>query len=211
MTTPRTADRGQQVTVSTTNKVATKTARLQRITEILEHHDVASQAQLLELLATAGFDVTQATLSRDLDELRAVKVRSADGGSVYAIPQDGGDPSPVRTGADSGLARLERIVGELLSSVDSSANIVILRTPPGAAQYLASVIDHSILPAIIGTVAGDDTVLVVTKDPDGGRDVAHQFATMTNRRGTVTVTDLPTAVQPRTESAETSAPVKENK
>lgn len=140
-------------------KLATKVARHQRVIELLEHNEVQSQSQLLNLLAADGIDVTQATLSRDLDELRALKVHTESGVSVYAVPQDGGDPSPVHQTADSARARLERVVAELLSSTDHSANIVILRTPPGAAQYLASVIDHTTMPDIIGTVAGDDTVL----------------------------------------------------
>ncbi len=166
-------------------KLATKVARHQRVIELLEHNEVQSQSQLLNLLAADGIDVTQATLSRDLDELRALKVHTESGVSVYAVPQDGGDPSPVHQTADSARARLERVVAELLSSTDHSANIVILRTPPGAAQYLASVIDHTTMPDIIGTVAGDDTVLVVSRDPRGGTRVAEQFAQMATRRGSV--------------------------
>lgn len=168
-------------------KLATKVARHQRIVALLSRNEVQSQSQLLELLANEGIDITQATLSRDLDEVRALKVRSASGQSVYAVPQDGGDPSPVIQSADSSRARLERIVGELLSSAEHSANIVILRTPPGAAQYLASAIDHTTLPEILGTVAGDDTVLVVSRDPKGGAKVASQFAQMAARRGSVAV------------------------
>jgi transcriptional regulator of arginine metabolism len=75
-------------------------------------------------------------------------------------------------GDEAAATRLARVCGEVLVSADSSANLVVLRTPPGAAQYLASVIDHTVLPAVIGTVAGDDTVLLVTRDPHGGPDVA---------------------------------------
>lgn len=166
-------------------KLATKVARHQRIITLLERNEIHSQSQLLAMLADEGIDVTQATLSRDLDELRASKIQTKSGGSVYAVPQDGGDPAPVLQTGDGARARLERVVGELLSSTDHSGNIVVLRTPPGAAQYLASVIDHTLMPEIIGTVAGDDTVLVVSRDSKGGARVANQFARMASRRGSV--------------------------
>jgi transcriptional regulator of arginine metabolism len=92
---------------------------------------------------------------------------------VYAVPGEGGDTTPVAAlGEEAAVARLARVAGEVLVSAEASANLVVLRTPPGAAQYLASVIDHSVLPTVIGTVAGDDTVLLVARDPDGGADVA---------------------------------------
>ncbi|NQU36681.1 MAG: arginine repressor, partial [Actinobacteria bacterium] len=149
-------------------RVTTKTARHRLIVDLLEHHEVESQAALAHHLRERGFDVTQATLSRDLDELRAVKITASSGGLVYAIPRDGGDPSATVISAVAAISKLQRVVGELVSSVDHSGNIVVLRTPPGAAQYLASTIDHSTAPDIIGTIAGDDTVLMVTRDPKGG-------------------------------------------
>ena len=151
----------------------TKAARLARIADLLERHAVPNQARLAELLAADGLVVTQATLSRDLDELGALKVVPPDGVAVYALPGEGGDPSPVAAlGEDAATARLARVAAEVLGSAESSANLGVLRTPPGAAQYLASAIDHSVLPTVIGTVAGDDTVLLVARDPDGGADVA---------------------------------------
>lgn len=151
----------------------TKAARLARIGDLLEHNAVPNQARLADLLAKEGLAVTQATLSRDLDELGAVKVVSAAGQSVYAVPGEGGDTTPVAAlGADAAVSRLARVASEVLVSAEASANLVVLRTPPGAAQYLASVIDHSVLPTVIGTVAGDDTVLLVARDPDGGAEVA---------------------------------------
>ncbi len=151
----------------------TKAARLARIADLLERHAVPNQARLAELLAGDGLVVTQATLSRDLDELGALKVVAPDGVALYALPGEGGDQSPVAAlGQDAATARLARVAGEVLVSAESSANLVVLRTPPGAAQYLASAIDHSVLPTVIGTVAGDDTVLLVARDPDGGADVA---------------------------------------
>jgi transcriptional regulator of arginine metabolism len=150
----------------------TKAARHARIVELLERHAVPSQARLADLLAADGLAVTQATLSRDLDEIGATKVVTADGVAVYAAPGEGGDTSLVAAVGEAATARLARVSGEVLVSADSSANLVVLRTPPGAAQYLASAIDHTVLPSVIGTVAGDDTVLLVTRDPQGGAEVA---------------------------------------
>jgi transcriptional regulator of arginine metabolism len=163
-------------------RVTTKTARHQFIVEVLEHNEVESQAVLAHLLKERGFDVTQATLSRDLDELRAVKITADSGALVYAIPQDGGDQSARVTSTEVAISKLQRVVGELVSSVDHSGNMVVLRTPPGAAQYLASTIDHSTAPDIIGTIAGDDTVLMVTRDPKGGVQVAKRFVQLAQRR-----------------------------
>jgi transcriptional regulator of arginine metabolism len=149
----------------------TKAARHRRIVELLDRVEVGSQAVLADLLAADGFVVTQATLSRDLDELGAVKVATASGGLVYAVPGEGGDTRPQAPEPDS-TARLAKVAQDVLVGVDSSANIVVLRTPPGGAQYLASAIDRSAWPQVIGTVAGDDTVILVTRDPGGGAQVA---------------------------------------
>lgn len=165
-------------------RLATKVARQQRIAQILESFDIESQQELRQLLSGLGLDVTQATLSRDLDDLGAVKVADAGDRLVYRVPTDGARPVPGDPPLPSNArARLERVLGDLLGTVDHSGNIVVLRTPPGAAQYLASVLDHSALPEIIGTVAGDDTVLVVARAPDGGAGVAKVLAAMTGRRG----------------------------
>jgi transcriptional regulator of arginine metabolism len=140
----------------------TRAARQGRIVELIRDRAIHSQSELLALLEADGIATTQATLSRDLDELGAVKLRGADGGTpVYVIPDDG---SPVR-GIEGGTARLARLLGELLVSADSSGNLAILRTPPGAAHYLASALDRAALHDIVGTVAGDDTLLVVAREP----------------------------------------------
>lgn len=151
----------------------TKNARHRHIVEVLERTSVPSQARLAELLLADGYDVTQATLSRDLDEIGAVKTTTDDGTQVYVVPGEGGDMTPVgAVVAEVARGRLARVAAEVLVSADSSANLVVLRTPPGAAQYLASALDHTLVPGVIGTVAGDDTVLLVTRDPDGGAEVA---------------------------------------
>ena len=153
----------------------TKAARQRTIVDLVRRNEIRSQTELAELLAVEGFAVTQATLSRDLVELGAVKVR-AGSGLVYAIPGEGGDRSPIAGVAREQLdARLARLCEELLVTAEASANLVVLRTPPGGAQFLASAIDASVVPAVLGTIAGDDTVLVVTREPDGGRAVADRF------------------------------------
>ena len=155
---------------------ATKTARQARITAILTGESVRSQAELAALLADDGVQVTQATLSRDLVELGAVRVRSKDGVLVYAVPGEGGE-----RGAKSGVtqeildARLARLCGELLVTAEASGNLVVLRTPPGSAHVVGSAIDRSGLPDILGTVAGDDTVLVIATDGSNGAAVAEQL------------------------------------
>ena len=238
---------------------ATKAARQARIVTILAREQVHSQEQLASLLSQyAAMHVTQATLSRDLDELGVVRLRAADGTLVYALPGDpGGHGSPAGTafnypersgpspeapatlpggqtagaaalggrsperGADDTVtagaatdaggslaaagtgasgadvaavpsetavnhgaasSRLVRYLKELLTSAEASANLVVLRTPAGAAQFLASAIDHTAWPAILGTVAGDDTVLVITRDPAGGAALAAEFLALADRR-----------------------------
>lgn len=153
----------------------TKAARQQRIVELLTRRLVHSQSELVELLAEEQIQATVSTVSRDLLELGAVRVRRPDGAMVYAVPSEGGDPTP-RTGeAGTAPARLQRLVRELLVTAEASANLVVLRTPPGAAQFLASAIDHAGLAGVMGTIAGDDTVLLMCRRPDGGSDVAEYF------------------------------------
>ncbi|WP_037570914.1 arginine repressor [Phaeacidiphilus oryzae] len=151
----------------------TRTARHRRIVELLTRQPVRSQSQLAKLLADDGLTVTQATLSRDLDELGAVKIRDNDGALIYAVPGEGGDRTPrAPLGESATEARMARLAGELLVSATPSANLVVLRTPPGAAQFLASAIDAAEVEEIIGTIAGDDTVLLISRDPDGGDALA---------------------------------------
>lgn len=266
---------------------ATKAARQARVVAILSREQVHSQEQLAGLLTQyAGMHVTQATLSRDLDELGVVRLRAADGTLVYALPGDPSHhpgaaldypervgltpapPAPAQGGAAQGgpaaqqpaapgtpadatsargtsprgtasargtaargtgsargtafahgagatqpaaaagpdsdqfdaataaagahasgaatagavNSRLVRYLKELLTSAEASANLVVLRTPAGAAQFLASTIDHAAWPAILGTVAGDDTVLVITRDPAGGEALAAELLSLAERR-----------------------------
>jgi transcriptional regulator of arginine metabolism len=142
---------------------ASKAARHARIVALIRAQPVRSQGELGELLAAEGLHTTQATLSRDLEELGAVKVRGTDGSApAYVVPEEG--LGPHRT-AEQAPERLRRLLRELLISADASGNLVLLRTPPGAAQFLASAFDRSGLPEVMGTIAGDDTVVVVVRDP----------------------------------------------
>ena len=153
----------------------TKAARLDRIVGIIRARPVRSQTELADLLAADGIQVTQATLSRDLEELGAVKVRGTDGAAAsYVIPEEG--KAPLRS-AEQAPERLRRLLRELLTGADFSGNLVVLRTPPGAAQFLASALDRSGLPEVVGTIAGDDTILVVARQPEPeGGSVGAQLA-----------------------------------
>jgi len=166
-----------------------KTARLELIRALMGVQPVASQMELAALLAVEGITVTQATLSRDLEELGAVKVRAADGGQpTYVVPEDG-TPAPIRPPAGPPPLRLARLLAELLVSAEASSNLAVLRTPPGAAHFLASAIDRAGLADVVGTIAGDDTVLVVARTVDGGAGVAEQLRELSHRR--VPEQDLP--------------------
>jgi len=162
-----------------THSPHTKNARQQRIIDLVTHHEIRSQTELAELLADRGLQVTQATLSRDLVELDAVKVRSAHGTLVYAVPAEGGDRTPSAPRESRAAAtRLSRLCAELLVSAEASGNLVLLRTPPGAAQFLASAFDRAERPDVLGTIAGDDTVLVISRDPAGGEELAAQILSL---------------------------------
>jgi transcriptional regulator of arginine metabolism len=177
----------------------TKVARQARIAAILERAQVRSQEELAERLADGGLHVTQATLSRDLEELGAVRLRGINGALVYALPGEPGGPGsrpggmPAEGAGEAAGARLARIAGELLTSAEASANLVVLRTPAGAAQYFASVIDHAGWPTILGTVGGDDTVLVIARDPLGGDAVADALLKLAERHS---VRERPGPAQP---------------
>jgi len=153
----------------------TRAARQARITALVSTREVRSHTELAALLAAEGIEVSTATLSRDLEELGAVKLRAADGGAgVYVVPEDG---SPVR-GVSGGTDRLSRLLGELLVSTDHSGNIAVLRTPPGAAHYLASALDRASLPEVVGTIAGDDTIAVIAREPMTGAELAAKIESL---------------------------------
>lgn len=161
------------------NAPYTKAARHDRIIATIRGQAVHSQTELADLLAADGIQVTQATLSRDLEELGAIKVRGGQSGpAVYLIPEDG-TPVLRPTGPAVGQqepARLIRLLRELLTGTAASGNLAVLRTPPGAAQFLASALDRSGLADVVGTIAGDDTILVVATESVGGAALAERFA-----------------------------------
>lgn len=163
------------------SRLASKAARHQLIADLLSRNVVSSQASLSGLLAEAGFEVTQATLSRDLDELGAFKTQG-DSGTVYVIPEDGTGILHIPGSEASNLHKLQRMVHELMTSAEGSANLAVLRTPPGAAQFLASTIDHALLPEILGCIAGDDTIMLVSRSPEGGQALADEFVAMSARK-----------------------------
>src|SRR4051794_9589047 len=170
----------------------TKGARQQRIVDLLAKHQVRSQTELADLLAEAGVSVTQATLSRDLVELDGVRVRVASGALVSPVPAEGGDRTPrAVTESAASEGRLARLLGELLTSADASANLALLRTPPGAAQFLASAFDRAGLDDILGTIAGDDTGLVISRRPHGRPALAERFLALANRPPAVPIDPQP--------------------
>ena len=147
----------------------TKPQRQHHIARLLETRAVGSQSQLVELLAGEGIEATQTTVSRDLEELGALKVRLPGGETVYALAE-----LPSRQVAPED--HLRRVLGEWVVETRCSANLVVLKTPPGSAHVVGSALDRSGFPGVIGTVAGDDTVLVVTSEPTGGADIADRLS-----------------------------------
>jgi transcriptional regulator of arginine metabolism len=146
-----------------------KPQRQHRILRMLEEQPVSSQAQLVQMLEADGIVATQATVSRDLEDLGAVKVRIPGGATAYAIPEY------TRASAPSD-DHLKRLMSEFVVEVAHSANLVVLRTPPGSAHVVASALDRASLPAVLGTIAGDDTVVVVCNETVGGAGIAAELA-----------------------------------
>ena len=149
--------------------MSTKRQRQHVIGQLLADHPVSSQGQLVELLEAEGIEATQGTVSRDLDELGAVKVRVAGGETVYAVPEL---PTETHLPQD----HLRRVLGEWVVEVGHSGNIVMMRTPPGSAHVVASALDRTGLSQVLGTVAGDDTIMVVAAEGTLGKDLAHELS-----------------------------------
>lgn len=146
-----------------------KTQRQHRVALILEREAITSQTQLVELLAAEGIVATQATVSRDLEELGAVKVRVPGGDLVYAIPE-------LPTARIAPEDHLRRVLGDWVVEVAHSANLVVVRTPPGSAHVVGSALDRAGLEGVVGTVAGDDTIIVVATETMGGEELAKRLA-----------------------------------
>lgn len=164
------------------NVLGTRAARQELIIELIRGTAVASQSELVELLRQRGIDVTQATVSRDLDDIGAVKTVAADGRLLYGVPAEGGEDRMQADELEDINARLVRVAEDTMVSIAHSGNLVVLRTPPGAAQYLASAFDHSHLHDVIGTVAGDDTILLVVAESSSGSAVAERLQQLIKNR-----------------------------
>ena len=145
-----------------------KVDRQQLLRQLLASRELRSQREVRDALADAGIDAHQSTVSRDLGELGARKVRGVDGSLVYHLGVDPG-PSTARERLDDTLRRF-------VTAVASSGNLAVLRTPPACAHPVASVIDLAELTGVLATVSGDDTVLVVAKEGCSGRDIAADLA-----------------------------------
>jgi transcriptional regulator of arginine metabolism len=151
--------------------MSTKQQRQQIISRLIAQENVGSQPHLQELLKEQGIEATQATISRDLEELGAVKIRVAGGDSIYAIAEY----APARIAPTD---QLRRVMAEWVAEVTSSGNLVVVRTPPGCAHVVASALDRSGLVGLLGTVAGDDTIMCVATEDVGGSGLAEQLRTL---------------------------------
>ena len=148
-----------------------KPQRQHRIARLLEEQAISSQGQIVEMLAAEGVLATQATVSRDLEDLGAVKVRIPGGAMAYAVPEHSKD-------AASPEDHLRRVMGEFVVDVAHSANLVVLRTTPGSAHVIGSALDRAGYPDVLGTVAGDDTLILVCGESAGGAAVAARLAAL---------------------------------
>jgi transcriptional regulator of arginine metabolism len=144
-----------------------KVRRLSAIRQVVAEQAVHSQEELRQRLAKLGFLVTQATLSRDIKELGLVK-RSSDGAYQDAAGNDAGSPA-------AAAVALSRALGEFLLSVEAAQHLVVAKTGPGQAQLLSLAIDRARLPDVVGTIAGDDTILVVCRDQRGAQSTRNML------------------------------------
>ncbi|MGC8498988.1 MAG: arginine repressor [Acidimicrobiales bacterium] len=146
----------------------TKTQRQHRIAEMLEHETISTAAQLVGRLQAEGVAATQATVTRDLHELGSIKVRDDQGVRRLVLPTVTKMSAPP-------LDHLRRMMTEWVVSVEGAVNLIVLHTPPGCAHVVASALDRSVLPDVLGSVAGDDTVLVIARDERCGWRLVSQF------------------------------------
>jgi transcriptional regulator of arginine metabolism len=146
----------------------TKTQRQHRITELLERDVISTAAQIVAKLQAEGLAATQATVTRDLQELGTIKIRDEHGSRRIVI-------SSGALMSSAPLDHLRRMMGEWVVSVENSANLVVVRTPPGCAHVVASALDRSALDGVLGSVAGDDTILVIASEGRTGSSLAKEF------------------------------------
>ncbi len=151
--------------------MSTKAQRQQVLIRIIENAEVSSQTQLQKLLAKEGIKATQVTVSRDLEEVGAIKVRSSSGDTVYAIATF----EPARRATND---QLRRVMSEWVAEVSNSGQMVVLRTPPGCAHVVASALDRAAPNGLLGTVAGDDTIICVATEGVGGKKLANELRSL---------------------------------
>ena len=147
-------------------------ARRAKAISLIQAGLIHSQTDLVTQLKKSGFRVTQTTASRDLEEIGAVRGRDVQGESIYQISGT----------SDNALARVNPVPSKLILSVDHSANLAVVHTPPGAAQFVASSLDHANLTGVIGTLAGDDTIILVSKKAAGGAQLAKELLVFANAK-----------------------------
>jgi transcriptional regulator of arginine metabolism len=147
-------------------------ARRAKAISLIQAGLIHSQTDLVTQLKKSGFRVTQTTASRDLEEIGAVRARNGQGESIYQI----------RGTSDDALSRVNPVPSKLILSVDHSANLAVVHTPPGAAQFVASSLDHANLTGVIGTLAGDDTIILVSKKSSGGAQLAKELLVFANAK-----------------------------
>ena len=144
-----------------------RSRRLKAIAEMIRGGSVGSQEEVTSKLAELGYPITQATVSRDLDQLGAVKVKRG-GVLAYALPDQ-------ISGSDWAAARLQHILSEWVQSIEAAGNLIIIKTPPGSAHLVALALDQSSVPEIAGTVSGDDTLFLAVRDGVTVETIANRF------------------------------------
>lgn len=147
----------------------TKGQRHIKIREIIAKHEVETQDELVDYLRQSGFNVTQATVSRDIKELHLVKVPLADGRYKYSLPADN---------KFNPLQKLKRALLDSFVSVDYANNLIVMKTMPGNAMAVAALIDNLQWPEVLGTIGGDDTILLICRSEALAQTVTQRFLEM---------------------------------
>ncbi|HXF57472.1 MAG TPA: arginine repressor [Actinomycetota bacterium] len=152
-----------------------KRRRQRALLDLVRREPLSTQEEIREALARLGFEATQSTISRDLEEMGLVRVRDAQGRMRYARPGEAGTAAAV--------ARLRTLLAEFVERIEASGNLAVVTTPPGAANAVAEAIDHAGVEGVLGTVAGDNTILVVAREGVRGRAVAERLRALAGLTG----------------------------
>ena len=167
----------------TMQRPASRVARLNAIEQALENNVVTSQAELSEILSSQGIEVTQATLSRDLDEINSTKTRLPDGVLAYTVGEHAPAEAEGHEPDERAQQQMSKVLSGIVTSVAHARNLIVVHTSSGAAQYVASVIDRHAVPGILGTIAGDDTVLVICQDDQSALRRSAWLLDIASKRG----------------------------